>query len=87
MLQCEEQNGAMQTNGLYWYLVYINLFSLSRSCDGCAGKGKQMSKSAAFIAFAPSSNPIGRLFAAIDRVLLAYAKMTIRNGDVPRCIL
>jgi hypothetical protein len=43
-----------------------------------------MSKSAT-IAFAPSSTPFGRLFAAIDRLLLAYAEMTIRNGDVPRC--
>ncbi len=43
-----------------------------------------MSKSATF-AFAPSSIPFGRLFATIDRLLLAYAEATIRNGDVPRC--
>jgi hypothetical protein len=43
-----------------------------------------MSKSAT-IAFAPSSNPLGRLFATIDRLLLAYAEATIRNGDIPRC--
>jgi hypothetical protein len=43
-----------------------------------------MSKSAT-IAFAPSSTVFGRLFATIDRLLLAYAEMTIRNGDVPRC--
>ena len=42
-----------------------------------------MSRTAS-IAFAPSSNPFGRLFAAIDRLLLAYAEMTIRNGDIPR---
>jgi len=24
------------------------------------------------------------LFATVDRLLLAYAEMTIRNGDVPR---
>ena len=45
-----------------------------------------MSKSAS-IAFAPPNNRIWWLLAAIDRVLLAYAEMTIRNGDVPRCIL
>jgi len=39
----------------------------------------------ATISFAPSSTPFGRLFAALDRLLLAYAEMTIRNGDVPRC--
>jgi hypothetical protein len=39
----------------------------------------------ASIALAPSSSPFGRLFAAIDRLLLAYAEITIRNGDVPRC--
>jgi hypothetical protein len=43
-----------------------------------------MSKTAS-IAYAPSSIQIGRLFAAIDRLLLAYAEMTIRNGDTPRC--
>jgi hypothetical protein len=45
-----------------------------------------MSKSAS-IALAHSSSPFGRLFAAIDRLLLVYAEMTIRNGDVPRCIV
>jgi hypothetical protein len=42
-----------------------------------------MSKTAS-ISFAPSGTPFGRLFAAIDRLLLAYAEMTIRNGDIPR---
>jgi hypothetical protein len=41
-----------------------------------------MSRTAS-IPFAPSS-PFGRLFATIDRLLLAYAEMTIRNGDTPR---
>jgi hypothetical protein len=39
----------------------------------------------ASIAFGPSSSLWERLFAAIDRLLLAYAEMTIRNGDIPRC--
>ena len=38
-----------------------------------------MSKTAT-IALVPSSS----LFAALDRLLLNYAEMTIRNGDVPR---
>jgi hypothetical protein len=42
-----------------------------------------MSKTAS-IALAPSSSLFGRLFATLDRLLLSYAEMTIRNGDVPR---
>jgi hypothetical protein len=42
-----------------------------------------MSKSVS-IAFAPTSSLFGRLFATLDRLLLSYAEMTIRNGDVPR---
>ena len=42
-----------------------------------------MSRTAS-IALTPSSTLFGRLFAAIDRLLLAYAEMTIRNGDIPR---
>ena len=43
-----------------------------------------MSDSASF-AFAPSSTLFSRLMASLDRWLLAYAEMTIRNGDIPRC--
>jgi len=43
-----------------------------------------MSRTAS-IAFAPSGSLFGRLFASIDRLLLAYAEITIRNGDVSRC--
>jgi hypothetical protein len=39
------------------------------------------------VALAHPSNPFGRLFATIDRLLLAYAEMTIRNGDVPRSMI
>jgi len=42
-----------------------------------------MSRTAS-IAFAPSSTVFGRLFASLDQLLLAYAEMTIRNGDTPR---
>ncbi|MDE2377979.1 hypothetical protein [Bradyrhizobium sp.] len=42
-----------------------------------------MPKTAA-IALAPSSSLFSRLLATIDRLLLAYAEMTIKNGDVPR---
>jgi hypothetical protein len=43
-----------------------------------------MSKTAS-IRLSPSSALFGRLFATIDRLLLAYAEMEIRNGNVPRC--
>jgi hypothetical protein len=43
-----------------------------------------MSKTA-IIRLAPSTTLFGRLFATIDRLLLAYADMEIRNGNVPRC--
>jgi hypothetical protein len=39
------------------------------------------------IALAPSNTLFGRLFATIDRLLLTYAEMTIRNGDVQRCCI
>ena len=42
-----------------------------------------MSKTAS-IALAPTSSLFGRLFAAVDRWLMAYAEIQIRNGDVPR---
>ena len=43
-----------------------------------------MSKTAS-LRLAPSTTLFGRLFASIDRLLLAFAETTIRNGDVPRC--
>ncbi len=43
-----------------------------------------MSKTAS-IALAPAPSLFGRLFVSLDRLLLAYAELTIRNGDVPRC--
>ncbi|WP_198026422.1 hypothetical protein [Bradyrhizobium sp. ARR65] len=42
-----------------------------------------MSKTAT-IGLIPSTSLFGRLFATIDRLLLAYAEIQIRNGDVPR---
>ena len=42
-----------------------------------------MSKTAS-LHIAPSASPFARLFAALDGILLAYAEMMIRNGDVQR---
>lgn len=43
-----------------------------------------MSRTATAAFRAPSAGLFTRLFATIDRLLLAYAEITIRNGDVPR---
>jgi hypothetical protein len=42
-----------------------------------------MSKTIA-IAIAPSSSLFARFVAAIDRLLVASARISIRNGDLPR---
>ena len=34
---------------------------------------------------APSAGLFSRVLATIDHWLLAYAKITIQNGDIPRC--
>ena len=66
-----------------WHLVYIIFPSDHEAARWPPSrKGKPMSRTAS-IPFAPSSTPFGRLFATIDRLLLAYAEMTIRNGDTP----
>jgi hypothetical protein len=42
-----------------------------------------MSKTAV-IRVSPSATVLTRLVAAIDRWLMAYAEIQIRNGDIPR---
>jgi hypothetical protein len=42
-----------------------------------------MSKTAA-IPLSASATLLGRVLAAVDRWLLTYAELQIRNGDVPR---
>jgi hypothetical protein len=41
-----------------------------------------MSKTASF-GLTPSTTLFGRLMAAIDRLLMASARIAIRNGDLP----
>jgi hypothetical protein len=38
----------------------------------------------AFVALHPSSSLFGRLLAAVDRLLMASAEISNRNGDLPR---
>lgn len=42
-----------------------------------------MAKTAA-ICFAPNTPIVARLLAAIDRALMASARISLRNGDQPR---
>ncbi len=35
----------------------------------------------------PSTGIFSRLVATVDRWLMTYAEFTIRNGDIPRCVL
>ena len=42
-----------------------------------------MAKTAA-IAYAPTTSLFARLLAAIDRALTASARVSLRNGDLPR---
>lgn len=41
-----------------------------------------MSKTASF-ELAPSTSLFARLMASIDRILMANAKIAVRNGDLP----
>ena len=73
----------MQTKPLFWYLVYITLASKRR--DGLrrpANREPEMSKTAT-IALSPASSLFGRVLAAIDRALMASARIANRNGDLP----
>lgn len=64
-----------------WY-AYLSPRS-QRSLSLLSAKGTLMSN-AIYIQIAPSRGLLTRLIATIDRLLLAYAEMTIRNGDIPR---
>ena len=45
-------------------------------------KGTKMPKTAS-ATFVPSSNLFARLMASIDRLLMASARIAVRNGDMP----
>ena len=67
-----------------WHLVYINCSQTTRRPPGrTPGKGTNMAKTAA-IGFAPNTSLITRLLVTIDRALMASARISLRNGDLPR---
>ena len=68
--------------GYWWYLVYVNCRSADTAATRCTATRGQLSKTAAF-GLAPSATPFARLMATIDRLLMASARIAIRNGDLP----
>ena len=67
-----------------WHLVYKNSRQITkRTRSALQKKGTQMSKTAS-IGLVPSSTLFARLMAAIDRALTASARISARNGDLPR---
>ena len=74
----------MQTNALC-VASGIHKFTPDHEADlvRTKEKGTQMSKTAS-IGLAPSSTLFARLMATIDRLLTASARISARNGDLPR---
>ena len=74
----------MQTNALP---LVSGIHSLLPDDEAATGpysrKGTTMAKTAA-IGFAPNTPLFARLLAAIDRALTASARISLRNGDLPR---
>jgi hypothetical protein len=81
MLHCNRQYAAMQTNGLL-LASGIPKLSPERSCQLYQNKGTTMSKTASF-GFVPSPSLFGRFLAVVDGFLMAHARATVRNGDLP----
>jgi hypothetical protein len=55
----------------------------ARSLRNREKTSSKMSKTVA-IRLSPSTNLLSRFLAAVDRWLMTYAEIQIRNGDVPR---
>lgn len=83
MLHCKPPIAAMQTNRLF-LASGIHKFTPDHEAEFLrySEKGTSMSKTAS-IGLAPSSTLFGRLMATIDRLLMASARIAIRNGDLP----
>ena len=84
MLHCTDQNAAMQTKPLFWYLVYITSFWETTGWPVPPGNQRANMSKTATVALTPRTTLFGRLLAVIDQVLMANARIAIRNGDVPR---
>jgi hypothetical protein len=82
ILQCKMKIAAMQTNGLLLVSGIRRLGLGKRHCNSIPAKGHPMSKTAS-LGFAPSATFFSRLMVNIDRLLMASARIAIRNGDLP----
>ena len=83
MLQRTGQNAAMQTKPLYWYLVYIKSACRTTGWPPPARNQRATMSKTATVAFSPRTTLFGRFLAAIDQLLMANARIAVRNGDVP----
>jgi hypothetical protein len=66
-----------------WYTLHQLSELEAATCRAFENEGNPMSKTASAALRAPSAGLLSRLFVAVDRFLLTYAQMTIRNGDIP----
>jgi len=78
MLLCKQ-------TGCLWYLVYIDCSQIHEASRKVALQEREltMAKTAA-IGFAPNTPLLARLLAAIDRALMASARISLRTGELPR---
>jgi hypothetical protein len=58
------------------------VFRTKRSESLLAPKGDKMSKTAS-LGLAPSTTFFSRFMATLDQLLMAHARIVIRNGDLP----
>jgi hypothetical protein len=71
----------MQTNGLL-LVSGIRRLVLQTTLQFNPSKGASMSKTTS-LGFAPPATLFSRLMVNIDRLLMANARIAIRNGDLP----
>jgi len=84
MLRCKMPNAAMQTSLLFLASgIHITCSRNETAILTVSRKGIPMSKTAS-VALHPTSSLCSRLLAAIDRLLMASAEISNRNGDLPR---
>ena len=77
MLHCERYYAAMQTKGL----LLVSGMPIFETTP-LTGKGTKMSKTVS-LGFAPSATLFARFMSTVDRLLMASARIAIRNGDLP----
>jgi hypothetical protein len=82
MLHCKMKYAAMQTKGLLLASGIPNLKGVTAWQPATFRKSTKMSKIASF-PVAPSASLFNRMMASVDRLLMAHARIGVRNGDLP----